>query len=74
MGEDIKLTITESDDNRSYHISSDKILKVLGFKTENTLKDAVEDVKKAFEDNRLEDPLNNDYYYNIKMMQKNNLK
>jgi nucleoside-diphosphate-sugar epimerase len=74
MGEDIKLTITESDDNRSYHISSDKILKVLGFKTENTLKDAVEDVKKAFEDNRLEDPLNNEYYYNIKMMQKNNLK
>jgi len=74
MGEDIKLTITESDDNRSYHISSDKILKVLGFKPENTLKDAVEDVKKAFEDNRLKDPLNNDYYYNIKMMQKNNLK
>jgi len=74
MGDDIKLTVTESDDNRSYHISSEKILKKLGFKTENSLKDAVIDVKEAFEDKRLKDPLNNDFYYNIKMMQKNNLK
>ncbi len=70
MGSDIKLNVTESDDNRSYHISSEKISKKLGFKPENSLKSAVLDVKEAFEDKRLSDPLNNDNYYNIRIMQK----
>ncbi len=70
MGSDIKLNVTESDDNRSYHISSEKISKKLGFKPENSLKSAVLEVKEAFEDKRLSDPLNNDNYYNIRVMQK----
>ena len=49
IGSDIKIKNTKSDDNRSYHVSSEKIEKVLGFKTKYTIKDAVLDLKNAFE-------------------------
>ena len=29
IGDDVKITNTKSDDNRSYHVSSEKILKIL---------------------------------------------
>ena len=39
VGEDVTLDMVHSDDIRSYHISSDKIKKVLGFKTIKTIDD-----------------------------------
>ena len=74
IGDDVSLVQTESNDNRSYHVSSKKILKDLGFKPENPLKEAIIDLKVAFESGLLDDPLNNPKYYNIKTMQKINLK
>ena len=74
IGDDVTLTQTSSDDNRSYHISSKKIYDELGFKPVHSLKDAIRDLKSAFDDRILEDPLNNPKYYNIKTMQNNNLK
>ena len=48
LGDDIKLSVTPTDDNRSYHISSEKINKKLNFFTEFTIEDAVKDMRKAF--------------------------
>jgi len=69
VGEDVKLTITPTDDNRSYHISSKKIKDELGFKTQNTIKDAAQDLVKAFNQGLLPDSLTDEKYFNIKRMQ-----
>lgn len=69
IGEDVKLVTTETNDNRSYHISSKKIADKLGFTTSHTIKEAVEDLKKAFEDGLLPDSLDDERYFNIKRMQ-----
>tara|TARA_B110000259_G_C13795409_1_gene314470 strand:+ start:221 stop:466 length:246 start_codon:yes stop_codon:yes gene_type:complete len=45
MGRDIKIIKVESSDKRSYRISSEKIFKVLKFKTKYTIKD----LKEAFQ-------------------------
>ena len=74
IGDDVLLKQTLSNDNRSYHISSKKIFEGLGFKPKHSLKDAIRDMKSAFDNKLLEDPLNNPKYYNIKTMQSLNLK
>jgi nucleoside-diphosphate-sugar epimerase len=74
IGSDVKIVKTITDDNRSYHISSKKIKNLLGFKTQFTIEDAVRDLKEAFEKKVFEDTLNNDLYFNIKRMNKLNLK
>ena len=69
IGEDIKITNTKTDDNRSYHVSSEKIYNILGFKTKHTVKDAVLDLKDAFENGLLKNSFENENYFNIKRMQ-----
>ncbi len=68
VGPDITIVRTKTDDNRSYHISSDKIKNVLNFQTMFTIEDAVKDLKEVFEKKLLIDTLNNDLYFNIKRM------
>ncbi len=72
VGEDIKIKNIHSNDNRSYHISSKKIEKILGFKTEKTIEDAINDLKNAFISKKLINTLEDEKYFNIKRM--NNLK
>ena len=74
MGRDVKIIKVESSDKRSYHISSEKILKVLKFKTRYTVKNAAKDLKNAFQKNLFNDPLKNKKYFNIKTMQAIKLK
>ncbi len=74
IGKDVKLIQIKSDDIRSYHISSEKIFDKLGFKTELTIEDAILDLKKAFDQNLLENTLENENYFNIKKMQMLELK
>ena len=69
VGEDIKLITTPTDDNRSYHISSQKIKDELGFITTHTIRNAVEDLCTAFDKGLLPDSLDNEMYFNIKRMQ-----
>ncbi len=69
VGEDVLLKTTPSNDNRSYHISSEKIFQKLGFRAKRSIKQASQDVKEAFEKGLLTDTLNNEYYFNIKRMQ-----
>ena len=74
LGNDIEIVNSISNDNRSYHVNSDKILNVLGFKTKKTVKDAVMDLKKAFDKNLLPSSFKNEKYFNIKRMNSINLK
>jgi nucleoside-diphosphate-sugar epimerase len=69
MGDDIELIIKETDDQRSYHISSHKIYNELGFKNKFTIADAVTDLKKAFENKLLPNSFDDENYFNIKKMQ-----
>ena len=68
IGEDIKIVNTKSDDNRSYHVSSQKIKDILNFETQFTVQDAVLDLKSAFEQKLLINTFNNEFFYNIKRM------
>ena len=74
IGEDVVLKTTPTDDNRSYHVSSKKIADVLGFTASHTIKDAVSDIKNAFEKGLLPNSLDDEMYFNIKRMQSINLK
>ena len=69
IGEDVVLKTTPTDDNRSYHVSSKKIADVLGFTASHTIKDAVCDLKKAFDSGLLPNSLEDERYFNIKRMQ-----
>jgi len=69
IGPDVKLINIQSDDNRSYHISSEKIENVLGFKAKYKIEDAVLNLKDAFEKKLLPNSLTDEKYFNIKRMQ-----
>ena len=73
MGDDGELVTSPTDDNRSYHISSQKISKVLGFVPSHTIKDAIVDMKQALESGLLPNSLTDDKYFNIKRMQSEKL-
>ena len=61
------IEITESDDNRSYHINSDKIKNVLGFVPKYSVGDAIEDLCKAFSAGKVPTP-DDIKHYNVKTM------
>ena len=73
IGENVILKTTPTDDNRSYHVSSKKIADRLGFTASHTIKDAVSDIKNAFEKGLLPNSLEDEMYFNIKRMQSINL-
>jgi nucleoside-diphosphate-sugar epimerase len=71
---EIKIEKFYSDDNRSYHISSNKIINKLGFMPRFSIQDGINDLLNCFKKNILKDPLNNENYFNIKKMKSINLK
>jgi len=70
VGPDIEIITTPTDDNRSYHVSSERILKDLGFAAQRSIEDAVRDLQNAFKANLIPDSMTDDRYYNIKRMQR----
>jgi nucleoside-diphosphate-sugar epimerase len=66
----IDIVTTPSNDNRSYHVNSDKILRVLGFSATRTIEDAVRDLTRAFRNHLLNDSFDNDWYYNVRTMKR----
>lgn len=64
----IEIVTTPSDDRRSYHISSEKIRRELGFEPKRTIEDAVDDLVSAFRAGKIANPAD-DRYYNIRTMQ-----
>ena len=71
---DLAVEFTPTDDNRSYHVSSQKIKKELGFEAKRSVEDAVKDLVAAFKAGRVPDPMTDIRYYNIKTMQAIKLK
>lgn len=69
MGNDVELIQTHTDDNRSYHISSARIKEALGFEPKRSIRDAIVDMKRAFETGLLPDSLTDERYFNIRRMQ-----
>jgi len=70
VGPDIEIVTTPTDDNRSYHVSSARIMKELGFAAQRSIEDAVRDLQNAFKANLIPDSMTDDRYYNIKRMQR----
>ena len=69
IGNDIEIVKSDSDDNRSYHVSCKKISEILGFNTKLTIKDAVMDLKEAFEKKLIINSFDDEKFFNIKRMQ-----
>ena len=74
IGKDVSVKTKPTDDNRSYHITSEKIKKVIGFESKKNIKNSIEDLNKAFKENKYYNSLENEMYFNIKRMKSINLK
>jgi nucleoside-diphosphate-sugar epimerase len=74
IGPEIEIITTPTDDNRSYHVSSERIRRELGFEAKRSLEDAVRDLENAFRANLIPNSMTDDRYYNIKRMQRVKLK
>tara|TARA_B100000989_G_scaffold298943_1_gene291256 strand:- start:16497 stop:17495 length:999 start_codon:yes stop_codon:yes gene_type:complete len=70
---DAQLIHEKIEDQRSYKISSEKIFNKIGFKTQKTISDAINDLVDAFKNKKLTNTFKDDQYYNIRII-KNNLK
>jgi nucleoside-diphosphate-sugar epimerase len=69
VGAQVEIETTPTNDNRSYHISSEKIHRELGYTPRYTIEDAIRELRDAFGAGKINDPLANPLYYNIKRMQ-----
>jgi nucleoside-diphosphate-sugar epimerase len=69
VGPKVDIVVTPTDDHRSYHVSSEKIRKELGFSAGRSVKDAIVDLKAAFNAGKVPNAMTDDRYYNIKRMQ-----
>jgi nucleoside-diphosphate-sugar epimerase len=66
----IEIVTTPTDDNRSYHINSDKIKNVLGFTPKHTIEEAVRDLCRAFREGKIVDSFADDRFYNVRTLKK----
>ncbi len=67
---EIVIETTPSNDNRSYHVNSDKVRRVLGFMPKRTIEDAVRDLAHAFKNHLLPSSFDDDWYFNVRTMKK----
>ncbi len=64
----IEIETVPSDDNRSYHINSDKFFEKLGFRPKLTIEDAVTEIVNMYKKNSYNEPMSNKIYYNVKTL------
>ncbi len=69
IGPDVQIVTSATDDLRSYHISSAKIKRELGWEPRHTIQDAVRDLVAAFQAGKIPNSLTDPRYFNIKTMQ-----
>ena len=65
---EIEIVTTESDDNRSYRVTSTLIRNELGFEPVHTVEDAVRDLCIAFKQGLLPNSMTDDNYFNVRKM------
>ena len=68
--DEIGIEVTPSDDLRSYHINSDKVADVTGFKPKFSVEDAIRGLCQAFREGKLPNSLEEDKYFNVRTMKK----
>jgi nucleoside-diphosphate-sugar epimerase len=66
---EVEIVKTPTDDMRSYHVSSEKIRRELGFAPKRTIRDAVDGLVGAFRQGLVPNAMTDKVYYNIKTMQ-----
>ena len=66
----IKISTTSSDDNRSYHINSDKIKNRLGFVPKYSIQDAVSELSEALAQGQVPNSLSDDIYFNVRRLKR----
>ena len=66
---DIEIEVTPTDDNRSYHVSSELMKRELGFIPKYTVEDAVRDLQSAFSKGLIPESMDKSIYFNIRRMQ-----
>jgi nucleoside-diphosphate-sugar epimerase len=64
----IEIVTSPTDDLRSYHVSSEKITRDLGFAPKRTVEDAVRDLCRAFKAGKLPRSLEDPRYFNVQTM------
>jgi len=69
----VEIVTTPSNDLRSYHISSERIRRELGFVPKRTIEDAVRDLCRAFQAGKVPDP-DDVRYYNVRALQATGLR
>ncbi len=69
VGPAVDIVVTPTDDHRSYHVSSERIRRELGFVASRSVSDAIVDLKAAFDAGKVPNAMTDDRYYNIKRMQ-----
>ena len=67
---DTQVVTTPTDDVRSYHINSDKIKRALGYQPRHTIEDAVRELCKAFLAKKLPNSMEDDRYYNVRLLKR----
>lgn len=72
-GDKVEIKVEPTNDNRSYHVSSEKIKRELGFTATHTIEDAIRDLYAAFKAGKIPNPFDDDRYVNIKRMKAINL-
>jgi len=65
---DIPIVTTPTDDIRSYHVNSDKIQRVLGFRPRHSIEDAVRDLCAAFKAGKLPNSMEDTFYFNVRRL------
>ena len=66
----IRIETTQTNDSRSYHVSSRKIAERLGYLPERTIEGAVRDLCVAFKAGKFPDSMANDNYVNVKTVKR----
>jgi nucleoside-diphosphate-sugar epimerase len=72
--ERVKIVTSPTDDHRSYHISSERIRRDLGFVARRSLEHAIHDLTVAFRTGKVPGAMDDIRYYNVKTMQVAQLK
>lgn len=68
VGKNVEIAIEPTNDHRSYHISSEKVRRELGFVARHTISQAAEDLVRAFHDGKVSNWDSDPRYSNIKLM------
>uniref|UniRef100_A0AAU2W197 SDR family oxidoreductase n=1 Tax=Streptomyces sp. NBC_00008 TaxID=2903610 RepID=A0AAU2W197_9ACTN len=68
LGAPVDVSITATDDTRSYRLTATRLTRLLGIRLRRDVSQAVDEVAAAVLDGTLPDPLNDDRYYNVRSM------